>query len=104
MKFDRGILASAIYNFNIAEVLRIDATLDWARVRDTTLAGLPPPHPPSSSVGCLGCDQEFWGFGLSGNVMGPWSTLVRFDWGIGVKSDIPGLEGKQERAYSIRGR
>ena len=79
VKFDRALLASASYSFNIAEVLRIEGTLDWARVRDTTLRDLPLPHPPSSSAGCLGCDQDFTGFGLSGNVMGPWSTLVRFE-------------------------
>jgi hypothetical protein len=96
VRFDRALQTSAGYSFNLAEVLRIEATLDWARVQDTTLSELPPPLPPASSGICLGCVQNFGGFGLSGNVMGPWSTLVRFDWGIAVKSDIPGLQGKQE--------
>jgi hypothetical protein len=101
VRFNRAFLASAAYSFNIAEVLRIEATLDWARVRDTTLTDLPPPSPPSATVQCLGCNQDFGGFGLSGNVMGPWSTLLRFDWGIAVTSDIPGLTGKQEISFAL---
>ena len=101
VRFNRAVLASAGYSFNVAEVLRIEADLDWARVRDTTLRDLPPPFPSPSSVGCIGCAQDFAGFGLSGNVMGPWSTLIRFDWGIAVKSDIPGLAGQQEISLAL---
>jgi hypothetical protein len=101
VRFDQALMTSAGYSFNLAEVLRIEATLDWARVRDTTLADLPPPHPPGAAAQCLGCDQDFAGFGLSGNVMGPWSTLVRFDWGIAVQSDVPGLTGKQEISLAL---
>jgi len=101
VRFNRGILASAGYSFNVAEVIRIEADLDWAQVRDTSLQELPPPFPSPSSVGCIGCAQNFAGFGLSGNVMGPWSTLLRFDWGIAVKSDIPGLAGQQEISLAL---
>jgi hypothetical protein len=101
VRFNRGLLSSASYSFNLAGVIRIEATLDYARVKDTTLADLPPPANPSSAQSCLGCAQDFGGFGLSGNVMGPWSTLVRFDWGIAVKSDIPGLQGKQEISFAL---
>ena len=101
VRFNRGILASAGYSFNIAEVLRIEANMDWAQVRDASLRALPPPFPSPSSAGCIGCAQDFAGFGLSGNVMGPWSTLLRFDWGIAVKSDIPGLAGQQEISLAL---
>ena len=33
--------------------------------------------------------------------MGPWSTLLRFDWGVAVKSDIPGLAGQQEISFAL---
>ncbi|HEV8376023.1 MAG TPA: hypothetical protein VGR38_07280 [Candidatus Polarisedimenticolia bacterium] len=87
VRFDRGVTATASYNFNLANVIRFDATVDWARVRNEDLEDLDP---------TLAGDQSFGGFGLSGNFMGPWNTVIQFDYGIAVTSDIPGLEGDQE--------
>ena len=33
---------------------------------------------------------------LSGNVVGPWKTVISLDYGRAVASDIPDLVGKQE--------
>jgi hypothetical protein len=101
VKFDRALLTSVTYGFNFAEALRLEGTIDYARVRDSTLIDLSPPFPAPSEVSCLGCDQNFAGLGIAGNVMGPWSTLLRFDWGIAVKSDIPGLAGRQEAQVTL---
>jgi hypothetical protein len=40
--------------------------------------------------------QDFTGFGLSGTLMGPWQTIIQFDFGIAIKSDIEELEGENE--------
>ncbi|HEU5181780.1 MAG TPA: hypothetical protein VFW45_13400, partial [Candidatus Polarisedimenticolia bacterium] len=87
VRFDRGTLASGSYQFNLGNVLRFGATVDWARVRNEDLAEGDPE---------LAGIQKFTGAGLSGNFMGPWNTLFQFDWGIAVQSDIPGLKGEQE--------
>ena len=87
VRFDRGTLASGSYQFNLGNVLRFAATVDWARVRNEDLAAGDPD---------LAGLQRFTGAGLSGNFMGPWNTLFQFDYGIAVQSDIPGLKGEQE--------
>jgi len=89
VRFDRGALAAAVYSFNLADVVRFDATLSQARVRDTQVERLD----PSSSLGGY---RNFTGFGLAGNLLGPWNTVIQFDYGIAVRSDIPGLAGDQE--------
>ena len=40
--------------------------------------------------------RSFTGLGLSGNVVGPWKTVVSLSWGYALASDIPDLEGQQE--------
>jgi len=89
VRFDRGVIAAVTYSFNLADVIRFDATLDHARVRDTQLRRLDP-------LSVLGGYQDFSGFGLSGNLLGPWSTVIQFDYGLALQSDIPGLRGDQE--------
>ncbi|HMC81895.1 MAG TPA: hypothetical protein VKL61_01525 [Candidatus Polarisedimenticolia bacterium] len=89
VRFDRGGLAAAVYSFNLADVVRFDATVGQARVRDTQVERLD----PSSSLGGY---RNFTGFGLAGNLLGPWNTVIQFDYGIAVRSDIPGLAGDQE--------
>jgi hypothetical protein len=87
VRFDRGTRASGSYLFNLANVVRFQATVDWARVRNEDLSAGDPE---------LGGLQRFTGAGISGNFMGPWNTLFQFDYGIAVQSDIPGLKGEQE--------
>ncbi|PYQ14536.1 MAG: hypothetical protein DMH00_01380 [Acidobacteria bacterium] len=92
VRFDRGYTASASYNFNLASVVRFDATLDWARIRNDDLGSLDP---------SLAGYQGFAGVGLAGNFMGPWNTVIQFDYGIAVQSDIPGLKGDQEIEFVL---
>ena len=87
VRFDRGVTASAGYEFNLGNVLRLGGSVDWGRVRNEDLA--------ASNSGRIE-DQQFTGVGISGNFMGPWNTLFQFDYGIAVQSDIPDLTGSQE--------
>jgi hypothetical protein len=89
VRFDRGTLVSGTYSFNVSDVLRFDATLDAARVRDTQFLRID----PGSRFGGY---QDFAGLGLSGNFLGPWNTVVQFDVGVALRSDIPGLRGDRE--------
>jgi hypothetical protein len=92
VRFDRAVTATAAYNFNLANVVRFEANLDWARVRNEDLGELDP---------ALSGNQSFTGFGISGNTMGPWNTVLQFDYGVAVKSDIPGLAGDQEIEFVL---
>ncbi len=81
VRFDRGGVARVQYSFNVADVIRFDAALDHAYVRDS-----------------LTSDRfdRFTGFGVSGNLMGPWQTILQFDVGVAVQSDVPDLRGDTE--------
>jgi hypothetical protein len=65
----------------VFEIVRLDAALENAWVRERDL--------PTGT-------QSFTGVGLSGNVVGPWKTVVSLNYGYALKSDIPELEGEQE--------
>ncbi|HXH28319.1 MAG TPA: hypothetical protein VNL37_04700 [Candidatus Polarisedimenticolia bacterium] len=81
VRFDRGGVARAQYSFDIADVIRFDASLDYGRVKDS-----------------LTSDRfdRFTGFGVSGNLMGPWQTILQFDIGVAVQSDIKPVRGDTE--------
>jgi hypothetical protein len=81
VRYDRGGIVRAQYAFNIANVIRFDASLDRARVRDV-----------------LTSDDfhSFTGFGISGNMMGPWETVLQFDVGVALQSDFEPLKGGTE--------
>jgi hypothetical protein len=81
VRYDRGGIVRAQYAFNIANVIRFDASLDRARVRDV-----------------LTSDDfhSFTGFGISGNMMGPWETVLQFDIGVALQSDFEPLKGGTE--------
>ena len=81
VRFDEGTIARAAYAFNVFDVLRFGASLDHGRVRNSMLSGE---------------YERFTGFGLSGTIMGPWETLLQFDIGVAVQSDIEDLEGETE--------
>ena len=87
VRFDRGVTATAGYEFNLGNVVRFGASVDWGRIRNDDLSETDP---------TLEGYQQFTGAGLSGNFMGPWNTLFQFDYGIALQSDIPGLKGEQE--------
>ena len=81
VRYDRGGIARAQYAFNLADVVRFEASLDHAYVRD----------------GLTSDDfHRFTGFGISGNTMGPWETLLQFDIGVALQSDFKRLRGGTE--------
>ena len=86
VRFDDGIIARANYAFNIGQVVQFDASLDHARVRDL-----------SSSRGFA----DHTGIGVSGKFLGPWETILRFDVGYSLASDIPAAEGKAEALFLV---
>ena len=81
VRFDSGGLARVQYAFNVADVVRFEATLDHGYVRDSLTADR---------------FSNFTGFGVSGNVMGPWRTIITFDVGVALQSDYEGLRGDAE--------
>jgi hypothetical protein len=81
VRYDRGGIARAQYAFNLADVVRFEASLDHAYVRD----------------GLTSADfHRFTGFGISGNTMGPWETLLQFDIGVALQSAFERLRGGTE--------
>jgi hypothetical protein len=81
VRYDRGGIVRAQYAFNLADVIRFEASLDRAYVRD----------------GLTSDDfHRFTGFGISGNTMGPWDTVLQFDIGVAVQSDFDRLTGGTE--------
>jgi len=81
VRFESGGLARLQYGFNIANIVRFEASLDHAQVRDPLL--------PDQRL-------SFTGFGVLGNLMGPWETILVFDIGVAVQSDIEPLRGDTE--------
>jgi hypothetical protein len=81
VRFDEGAIGRFGYSFNILEVVRLDATVESAVIRED----LP------------GAEREsFSGFGISANLVGPWKTVINLDYGYALASDVPDLEGQQE--------
>jgi len=81
VRYDQGGIARAQYAFNLADVVRFEASLDHAYVRD----------------GLTSDDfHRFTGFGISGNTMGPWETFLQFDIGVALQSDFERLRGGTE--------
>jgi hypothetical protein len=75
------MVGRAQYAFNIGDVVRFDASLDYARIRDPLIADERP---------------AFTGFGVAGTMLGPWRTLMTFDVGVALASDYDGLAGQTE--------
>lgn len=86
VRFDRGTVVRAGYLFNLFEAIRFQASAETARVR---------------SERDLGEYRRHTGVGLSGNVIGPWKTVVNVDVGYSLSSDIPELEGEFEALLVI---
>jgi hypothetical protein len=79
IRFDRGGILRAQYAFDVFEKVRFAAGIDHARVREEGSG-----------------TTSHTGFGLSGSFMGPWGTILTFDWGIALHSDVSSAEGEQE--------
>lgn len=81
VRFDEGVIGRIGYAFNLFEVIRLDASLDSARVeQDDSADG----------------EQYHTGAGLSGNFVGPWKTVINVSYGYAISSDVSDLEGQQE--------
>jgi hypothetical protein len=81
VRFDRGGIGRLQYAFNIQDLVRFEASLDHGYVKDS-----------------LTSEEfaRFTGFGVSGNVLGPWQSILAFDVGVAVASDYPDLKGSTE--------
>jgi len=80
VRFDRGVIGRAGYSFNLLEVIRLDAVLENAWIRDEATPGT----------------QSFGGIGLSANFVGPWKTIYSVSYGHALASDIPALDDADE--------
>lgn len=81
VRFGRGGIASAGYSFSVADVIRLEGGVDYARIRD----------PLDDDV-----DRDFTGAGIAGTVMGPWRSLLRFEAGVALQSDYEALRHEFE--------
>ncbi len=81
IRFDRGFVGSVGYGFNLGDVIRLDAGVDYGRVHDASLAEGMSSHT---------------GVGLAANFVGPWRTLVRLDLGYALRSDLEQAEKGKE--------
>lgn len=81
VRFDRGFIGSVEYGFNLGDVIRLDAGVDYGRVHDASIAAGMSSHA---------------GVGLAANFVGPWRTLVRLDLGYGLRSDLKQAAGGKE--------
>ena len=78
VRFDRGVIASVGYQFNLAEVVRFGVNLEHARVQ------------PRKGTDLW---QNHTGLGFSGSVAGPWQTFWTLDAGYALRSDIRPVQG-----------
>ena len=81
IRFDRGAVFSVGYGFNLGEGLRFDAGIDHARV-----------HDPSVAPGAT----RATGIGAAASLAGPWRTILRFDVGYALRSDLAEARGDKE--------
>jgi hypothetical protein len=86
VRFDNGAIVRAGYSFNVFDVIQLNATVERARVEDR-----------STVVGA----QDFTGLGLSGNLVGPWKTVIALSYGRALDSDVADLEGQQEFLLTV---
>lgn len=86
VRFDRGVLASVGYQFNLAQVVRFGVNLEHGRVQPLKGTGL---------------WQNHTGLGLSGSVAGPWQTFWTLDAGYALRSDIRPVKGDMTVALVI---
>jgi hypothetical protein len=81
VRFTDGAIAHASYEFNLADIVRFEADLDHAHVRDRQ----------------LGEDyRDFTGVGIAGKFIGPWGTIVELDVGYALASSVPQFQGDKE--------
>ncbi|MEW5806994.1 MAG: hypothetical protein AB1756_06585 [Acidobacteriota bacterium] len=81
IRFERGMITRGQYSFNFFKIIRFDAQIDHARIKDRKI-----------SDGY----NAFTGAGLTTNFVGPWKTIIAFDYGYALRSDIEELDGSHE--------
>ncbi len=86
IRYDHGLLAQVKYSFNISDVVRFDAVLDHARVHDPRIA-------PGMT--------DHTGVGVAASFLGPWETILRFDVGYALRSDLDPVEGDVEAMFLV---
>jgi hypothetical protein len=86
IRFDRGAIARGQYSFNLFKIIRFEANLDYARVRDRFT---------------FEEDFDMTGVGLSTNFVGPWRTIIALDYGYGLRSDIEEIKGSSEFLFVV---
>jgi hypothetical protein len=82
VRFDQGGIARGTYTFKVGPLLRLDASLEHARVRDRALG----------RRDYLG----FTGAGLAGNFTLPAGWVVRLGYGVGLDADLQDRKGEHE--------
>jgi hypothetical protein len=86
VRFTNGGLAALEYAFNVADIIRFEARVDHARVKDRQ----------------LGEDfRDHTGIGIAGQVIGQWGLIYRLDWGIAAASDVEDFRGRQEVLFTV---
>jgi hypothetical protein len=84
--FTDGVLGRVIYDFNLGEVVRFEAGIDHAEVKDRQLGeGF----------------RSHTGIGLGGQFVGPWGLLIQLQWGYALASDIDEFRGEHEVLLAI---
>lgn len=86
IRYDRGSIARGQYSFNLFKIIRFDALVDYARVRDRY---------------AFDQDINLTGVGLSANFVGPWRTIIALDYGYALHCDIEEIEGSNEFLFVV---
>ncbi|HKY33222.1 MAG TPA: hypothetical protein VJV23_11845 [Candidatus Polarisedimenticolia bacterium] len=85
LRYTNGAKAQLQYAFNLGSLVRFEATVDHARVKDR-----------EDRFDDPGEFRSFTGAGISGQtIVGP-NLIVTLDWGIAVASDVRTFRGDQE--------
>jgi hypothetical protein len=86
LHYTNGGILRADYAFSLGEVIRFEAGVDFARVKDRQQ---------------LEPFRNHTGAGVAGQMAGPWNLLFRLEWGISVASDVEEFEGEQEILLTV---
>ena len=81
VRFDKGQIARTGYSFNLLEVIRFDAVIESAWVREEA---------------SMLSTQNHGGIGIAANFIAPWKLVFSVSYGRALWSDIPELEGQDE--------
>jgi hypothetical protein len=86
VRFDDGFVVRAAYHFNVASVVRFEASIDQAHVH---------------TKGIDAATTDHTGVSVSGNILGPWKTIWQLEYGYALRSDVKEVEGDQELLFIV---